>query len=227
LLLGYFACYREAFGDRVGKTINWEHAKQRILDKWGSTARDAVEAVLAEQPEEIEEILATYQDCILGKTFSDHLSIVTGLQDALKTLTKKYTLCVTTGMHPETLHKYVMPKFGIPEVFSDIISGYEIEDPKLRKPHPYTANLFMEKHNVKPEETVLVGDAENDVQMANAAKITPIVVLTGHLTEGEAKEVSSDYRNYSEDYLLLPDWAEKRPDKELSFDDIVQPSFSS
>ena len=190
---GYFACYHEALGNRLGKKISWENAKDDILATWGATARDAISAILKKYPKDIKQVLDSYQKCILGKTFSDHLSVVPGIQETLRKLSRKYILCVTTGMHPETLHKYVMPKFKIPDVFSDIISGYEIKDPALRKPNPYTANLFMKKHDVLPQEAVMVGDAKNDIKMAWAAGITPIAVLTGHLTAKDAEELGLKY----------------------------------
>jgi len=190
---GYFACYREALGDRIGNTISWEDARRDILATWGSTARDAISAILKDYPQDIEEVLALYQERILGDTFSSRLSVVPGLQKFLLELSKEYTLCVTTGMHPQTLHEDVMPRFGIPKVFKDIISGYDIEDPKLRKPNPYSVNLFMEKHGALPEETIVVGDAENDVKMARAAKVEPVVVLTGHLTREAAEGLGVSY----------------------------------
>lgn len=45
----------------------------------------------------------------------------------------------------------------------------------------------MKEQNVKPEECLYVGDAENDVQMAKNAGIEPIVVLTGHLDKERAE----------------------------------------
>lgn len=51
----------------------------------------------------------------------------------------------------------------------------------------------MQDQNIKPEETVFVGDAKSDVEMARAAGVTPIVVLTGHLTKLEAEDLSVRY----------------------------------
>jgi phosphoglycolate phosphatase-like HAD superfamily hydrolase len=45
---------------------------------------------------------------------------------------------------------------------------------------------IMQAQGVLPTETIMVGDAGNDVIMAQAAGVEPIVVLTGHLNEREA-----------------------------------------
>ncbi len=45
----------------------------------------------------------------------------------------------------------------------------------------------METQQVAPENAIMVGDARNDVLMAQAAKIEPIVVLTGHLNIQQAE----------------------------------------
>jgi beta-phosphoglucomutase-like phosphatase (HAD superfamily) len=46
---------------------------------------------------------------------------------------------------------------------------------------------IMEHQGVHPSETVMVGDAKSDVVMAQRAGVRPIVVLTGHLSRGEAE----------------------------------------
>ena len=86
-----------------------------------------------------------------------------------------------------------MPKFEVPDVFSTIISSYDVSNPELQKPHPHIANTILEKHWVSPEEAILVGDARGDVAMARAAWVTPVVVLTGYLSQEEAENLEVEY----------------------------------
>ena len=51
----------------------------------------------------------------------------------------------------------------------------------------------MELTGMKPDETVLVGDAANDVKMARNAGIEPVVVLTGQLNRQEAEALNVRY----------------------------------
>ena len=52
---------------------------------------------------------------------------------------------------------------------------------------------IMEAQDVLPSETVMVGDAENDVLMARSAGVEPVVVLTGHLNRSQAEELGVKY----------------------------------
>ena len=130
---------------------------------------------------------------MFGDTFVDSLSIVPGTNELLKRLADHYTLCVATGMNPKILKDRVIPKFNIPNVFKQVISAYDIKNPSKQKPDPYMIELILKTQNTKPDEAVLVGDAETDVAMARAANVTPIVVLTGHLNEAEAKLLDVKY----------------------------------
>lgn len=82
-----------------------------------------------------------------------------------------------------------MPKFNIPHVFKEIVSVYTLPDPKYAKPHPKSAELILTKLGYSAEQAVVIGDAANDVKMAQAAGIQPVVVLTGHLTRHQAEEL--------------------------------------
>ena len=42
-------------------------------------------------------------------------------------------------------------------------------------------------------ETIYVGDAENDVTMAQTANVEPVVVLIGHLTRAKASQLGVNY----------------------------------
>jgi phosphoglycolate phosphatase-like HAD superfamily hydrolase len=104
-------------------------------------------------------------------------------------IAKRYKLAVATGAHLQILRERLMPKFEIPDVFTHILSVYDLDDPAHGKPHPFMPNKIMAELDVKPEETVLVGDATGDMQMAWNAGIEPIAVLTGHLNREQAEKL--------------------------------------
>ncbi len=81
-------------------------------------------------------------------------------------------------------------KFNVPEqLFCQIISTYDLLDQSRGKPYPDLLENILKAQNVNPDEAIMVGDAEGDVRMARAAGVRPIVVLTGHLSEQQAKEL--------------------------------------
>ena len=54
-------------------------------------------------------------------------------------------------------------------------------------------NVLLAEYNVKPDQAVLVGDAESDVCMAKSAGIIPVAVLTGHLSHQQAVTLGVKY----------------------------------
>ncbi|MCH8741764.1 HAD family hydrolase [Patescibacteria group bacterium] len=185
---GYFKCYHETI-TQLGIHLDSEEEKRRILSQWGKTHREGLTELLKEHPEFIDRACKIYEDILFGNTFVDCLSIVPGSRELLNKLQRNYTLALATGVHPKLLKERIIPKFDIPDVFTKIVTSYDIDDPSKLKPHPFMLETIMKSQNTLPNETVLVGDAQSDVQMAKNAGITPIVVLTGHLNQEEAQNL--------------------------------------
>lgn len=189
----YLKCYHEAISS-LGVNLDPEEEKRRILAKWGSPAREELRELLKERSDLLDEAEQRYEATLMGNTFTDCLSLVSeGIPQMLERLKEKYTLSIATGVNPRLLKEKIMPKFGIPPVFSQIESAYDVPDPEKGKPHPYMVDQILLKQEVKPEEALLIGDARGDVLMARVAGVMPVVVLTGHLKEEEAKALGVNY----------------------------------
>ena len=189
----YFKCYHEAISS-LGVNLDPEEEKRRILTKWGSPAREELRELLKERPKLLDEAEKRYEEILMGNTFTDCLSLVSDdIPAMLERLKEKYTLAIATGVNPRLLKEKIMPKFGVPLVFSQIESVYDVPDPEKGKPHPYMVEQILTKQGIKPAEAILIGDARGDVLMAQAAGVIPIVVLTGHLKEEEAKNLGVYY----------------------------------
>lgn len=203
---GYRKCYHEAVVG-VGVHLDAQIEKERIDSKWGSTHILEIQALLKENPELVEDAIALYEKHLFGETFVNSLSLVHGSIELLNRLNKKYKLALATGVHPELLKDVIMPRFNIPDVFSKIITGYDLEDSSLTKPHPRSAEIIIDELEVTPEETVTVGDAENDMKMAEAAKTHRVAVLTGHLNREQA--INLGVENIVEDVTKIEHILEK------------------
>jgi phosphoglycolate phosphatase-like HAD superfamily hydrolase len=189
---GYFKCYHETLAE-LGVHLEPAEEKRRILAKWSKPHREQLRELLKENIQLLDKACQIYESKLFGDTFVNALRILGGTAELLERLKKEYVLCVATGLHPKILKEKVMPKFKIPNVFSQVISTYEIEDVKKQKPHPFALEQIMQKQKARPEETIFVGDAATDVMMARNAGVTPIVVLTGHLTRKEAVELEVEH----------------------------------
>jgi len=186
---GYYECYHKALLG-VGVELDPKEEDKRIRDKWGSGHVSQLKDLLRERPELVGKAIRLYEDHFFGMTFVDCLEVVKGSQQMVADLSKNYKLAVATGGHPKILKDRVLSKFRFPDVFSQILTIYDIDDLAHAKPHPYMINKILETLNVAPSEAVMVGDAENDVRMARAAGVEPIVVLTGHLNREQAEALN-------------------------------------
>lgn len=183
---GYFACYHEALVG-VGVELTAEEEASRIAAKWGASHEEELGELLKEHPDLVAEANRIYEEHLFGNTFVDHLSVTPGSVELLERLAKNYTLALATGVHPKILRERVMPKFGIPDVFAQIITAYDLDDPTHAKPHPYSGLKIMGTQGIPPEKTVVVGDGKNDMLMAFAIGATPIAVLGGFLNRDQAE----------------------------------------
>lgn len=189
---GYFQCYHETLLE-LGIRLSHKEEEKRILAKWGKPHRQELKELLKENPQLLEEACLIYEQKLFGETYIKHLKAVKGVRQLLKRLSGQYILCVATGLNPRILKEKIIPKFGFPNVFSQIISSYDIEDPKKQKPHPYAAKKILQDQKVSSSQAVLVGDSASDVRMAQAAGIKPIVVLTGHLNGSQARQLGVEH----------------------------------
>ena len=189
---GYFKCY-QAVLDETGVTLDADEKRKRILQHWGQPYHHAIDELLREKPELRKKGYEIYQKNLLGDTFVDCLHIIPSARELLLHLDKQYTLAVASGVQPKLLKDRIFPKFNIPDVFTEIITAHDLDDSSKSKPHPFIAEEIMRRTKIRKEETVMVGDAKNDVLMAQNAGITPIVVLTGHLDRQEAEALKVKY----------------------------------
>jgi len=178
---GYYKCYHEAVIG-VGVNLSDDEEKARIAAKWGSSHVEEIQELLKEHPELVDEACRIYEEHLFGDTFVDCISVIDGGRELLDRLAKRYTLALATGVHPKVLREKIMPKFNIsPDLFAHIITAYDLDDPNHAKPHAHIAETIMQHESIAQNKTIMVGDAKNDVGMAQNAGIEPVVVLSGHL----------------------------------------------
>jgi phosphoglycolate phosphatase-like HAD superfamily hydrolase len=182
---GYIHCYHETLVE-LGVKLDPEEEHRRIMAAWSKPHREELRGLLEERLELLDEACEIYEDKFFGGVFVGALTYVDGANDLLERLALNYKLAVATGAHPRVLREQVMPRFGVPKVFAQIVSAYDINDAEKQKPHPHMLERIMHEQGATPDETVMVGDAASDVMMAHNAGVTPVVVLTGHLDREQA-----------------------------------------
>ena len=103
-------------------------------------------------------------------------SLLPGVLETLKALKKtnlKIGLCT---INSEKSTSYILKRFGIAEFFDAVIPRDRV---KYVKPHAEHLEATLKALDVKPEETVVVGDSHIDIKSARELKAIAVGLPTG------------------------------------------------
>ena len=165
------ACMQAACID-LNLTVPTEDAVGNII---GLGLAEAVEALLPDQGlEHRDQIVARYRYHFLEKS-EIKSPLFPGADRVIKKLHQQgYMLAVATGKGRQ----------GLDKVLSETrLGGYFLvtrcADETFSKPHPEMLNQVMDELGVLPNETLMIGDTEYDLQMARNAKTHGLAVSYG------------------------------------------------
>lgn len=100
-----------------------------------------------------------------------------------------FTMALVTNK-PSKFVPDVLAQHGIDKYFVDVLGGDSFPE---KKPNPVALNWLLEKHNVKAEEMLMVGDSSNDIKAAKNAGCHSFGLTYGY-NHGEPISVSNpDY----------------------------------
>ena len=120
--------------------------------------------------------------------YKDLTKLVPGIKDVLQILKKKYKLAVASNNFKAEIEK-ILKKFEILKYF-DIVVGGEKE---ILKPDPTTLIQCMKALNVKPEETVYIGDMDGDILAGRNANLKKVIAVTyGYHSHEKLKQLNPD-----------------------------------
>ena len=159
--------------------------------------------MIPEHPERVEDVLQQYERLVRSHLFLDTARLVPGVDETLRKLSESYRLSAVTGLHAANL-EVLLERFGLRDYFCHRISTIENDDPAKQKPSGYPLRRLMDLEGLRAEEVLCIGDASSDVVMARTQKVPIVVVLTGHLTEAQARELG--VAAILPTATALPDW---------------------
>ncbi|MBI2074516.1 MAG: HAD family hydrolase [Candidatus Levybacteria bacterium] len=188
---GYFRCYHKTL-ETVGVSLDPSEERKRILQIWGKGYKYQLQLLLKEHPEILPKAVKIYEKYYWSPLFSINIKLIKGAKGVLTRLSKLYTLVIGAGMRRKRL-EILTKQFKLEKYFKIIISNSDIENPDNKKPSPYMLNMIVDRYRVHKNEAIYVTDAKSDVEMALKAGITPVIVLTGHLSKDEAKKLKIKY----------------------------------
>lgn len=189
---GYINCYHKAL-ESVGVILAPDEERRRILARWGKGYKQQLDLLLQEHPHLLEKAITAYEQLYHNTdTFEAKIQLVPGAKETLDRLSKSHTLAIASGMMRKSMEK-LLDKFSLKEYFSYVFTIDDLTDISHMKPSPHMVHEIMKLTNNRPEEAICVGDATGDMTMAKAAGVTPVAVLTGHLTKEEAGSLGVNY----------------------------------
>jgi phosphoglycolate phosphatase len=106
---------------------------------------------------------------------TDNTPLYPGVKDTLESL-KEYRKVIITNKRQDASAK-ILDTLGIAKYF-DFIAGSDTTPGK--KPSPIPIQFVLEKYGLKPDDAVIIGDSNFDVEAGKAAGIKTIAVTYGY-----------------------------------------------
>ncbi len=189
---GYFDCHAYALAS-VGLEIPLEEQRRRLLEFW-SYPHEFQLGLFISDPAQLKRASKLYEDYLFSDRFFSKVRPVPGATQVVMQLANcGLRLAIATGMHvrqvPIALNLLELDASS----FKAIISGYEILDDNLQKPHPYMLNTLLARLQIRNDQGIYIGDSKDDIRMAKAAKVPSVAVLTGNMDQEQANSEAPDY----------------------------------
>lgn len=172
--------------------IDREIKYDKIAYHFGKPYRDVLKVVMGNDYtlEKLEIAYKEQRKLLYSNWFLENTQKIDGVREFLLNLKKKgIKLAIASGNERAFLDK-ALRFLSLKGIFDLILSA---EDVSKSKPDPEMVYTAMRKFGVKPEETLFIGDARNDILAAKKAKVRSAVVLTGILDSEGAKELDPDF----------------------------------
>ena len=189
--------------DSYHHTIRTHGLAPRTDDQWlagiGTPLR-VVFAELAEHPEQMERMIATYRDYNLAH----HDTQVIPYVGAPELIRRVKHLGYQTGLVTSKNRQGAIRGLklaGIADHFDVLVCADDVEHPK---PHPEPVLKALAQLDAQREETLFIGDSVHDMRCGREAGVLTAAVLWGPFGIGDLETSSPDYwLETPEDLLTL------------------------
>lgn len=139
-------------------------------------SRLVAECLQTQDPKRIKQGIAVYK-AYYSEHLLDNSRLYPGVLETLDYFKPRIQVVLTNK--PEDYSRRLLTGLGIGGCFADVIGG-DSRFPK--KPDPASMRAVMEKHKIKPDEALFIGDSPIDIQTGRSAG-----VFTATLTHGLAR----------------------------------------
>jgi len=141
------------------------------------------------KPEHVEQARQIYREYHL-KNLNGKVHLLPGARQLLEKLKQDKRIIGVASNRPSESGIPIVRNLDIMEFFSRMLFGDQVT---RQKPEPDMLLKLIEETNVKPQDTVFVGDMTIDILTGKNAGVDTIVVPTGSSTRTELVESKPSY----------------------------------
>ena len=177
-----------------------ERADKQISDIIGLGLEEAILSLYPEAKADlIKQTAQAYREYYVSKDKTPS-PLFEGVKEVLNALRKSgYDLAVATGKSRRGLDKGLIDT-GL-EAYFPIT---RCADETRSKPHPQMLEEILVDFNTEPSKTLMIGDSEYDLQLANNTKVDALAVSYG--VHGLIRLLKEDPVGFIDDIKQLPQW---------------------
>jgi HAD superfamily hydrolase (TIGR01509 family) len=174
----------------LGKT----YSDEEIVRFFGPTEDVILKELMKEN---YEKARRDYYD-FYKKNHKKLADVYPGIKEILAKIKKAgKPLGIYTGKGRES-SVITLKEIGVYDFFDLIVTGDDVTN---HKPSPEGIRKFLKEFSLKPEETLLIGDAPADILAAQSAGIKVASALWDSYAREKVLQMKSDFRLYSVDEL--------------------------
>ncbi len=147
--------------------------KKQIYNFWGLTLSDQIKKLKPKATqEEIKNINKEFNKIRFSN--SSKLKPYPNTKRTLKSLSKKYSLCLLSNNSHKSIIKALNATKIDKKLFAAIVGADEVKHPK-----PFPDEIYKTEKKLKKKVKFMVGDTVQDIKTAKAAKVKSIIIKTG------------------------------------------------
>jgi HAD superfamily hydrolase (TIGR01549 family) len=155
------------------KQNNLKITKKQLYKYWGLTVHDVLKKIYPKLNNQERDKISNDFEEIRIKTISQ-IKPFKNTKRTLRNLSKKYTLALLSNNSHKTILLTLKKTKLDKKLFHVIIGKDEVKHPK-----PFPDEIYKAEKKLKKQVKFMVGDTQQDIKTAKAAKVKSIIIKTG------------------------------------------------
>jgi HAD superfamily hydrolase (TIGR01549 family) len=153
------------------KKNNIKYTKSKLYSMWGLTLSDQVKLLKPNATKkELKKISEDFNEIRFASV--NTIKPYKNVKRILKKLSKEYTLCLLSNNRHSSIIK-VLDSIKLDKKMFHLIIGKD----EVKRPKPFPDEIYKAEKQLKKKVQFMVGDTQQDIKTAKAAKVKSIIIL--------------------------------------------------